>query len=95
MRKKLKVPLDSAFFVAQRVFYFREIDELRKVHTSIMFHDETWVNVGEEKRSIWIDDRGQGRLRTVDGKGNCLRVLVGIVFTYSLDNICYDRYKWI
>lgn len=67
---KVKVALDDNFFVAQRAFYFRKLDELREADASIMFHDETWVNIGEEKRSIWIDDRGQGRIRKTDGKGS-------------------------
>jgi hypothetical protein len=47
-----------------------------------MFHDETWVNIGEEKRSIWVDDRGQGRIRKTDGKGNKLRILLVTVFMH-------------
>ena len=82
MINKIKVPFDNNFFVAQRGFY-RKIDELRKAGALIMFHDETWVNIGEEKRSIWIDDRRQRRLRTTYGKDNWLRNLSRIVFTYT------------
>jgi transposase len=78
----VKVALDDNFFVAQRAFYFRKLDELRKAGALIMFHDETWVNIGEEKRSIWIDDRGQGRIRKTDGKGNKLRILLVTVFMH-------------
>jgi transposase len=72
MTNKVKVALDDNSFVAQRAFYFRKLDELRECDALIMFHDETWVNTGEEKRSIWIDNRGRGRLRKTDGKGNKL-----------------------
>ena len=61
--------IDQASHTTQRAFYFRKHDELRETDALIMFHDETWVNIGEEKRSIWIDDRGQGRIRKTDGKG--------------------------
>ena len=55
---KVKVAFDNNYFVAQRVFYFRKLDELRKAGALVMFHDdETWVNIGEEKMSIWIDER--------------------------------------
>ncbi len=78
----MKVALDDNFFVAQRTFYLRKLDELRKAGALIMFHDEAWVNIGEEKRSIWIDDRGQGRIRKTDGKGNKLRILLVTVFIH-------------
>jgi len=45
-----------------------------------MFHDETWVNIGEEKRSIWIDNQGRGRLRKTDGKGNKLISILSNIF---------------
>ena len=83
MAIQIKILLDLNLFVAERAFYFRKIDELRETGTLITFHNETRVNIGEEKRSIGIDDRGQGRLQTTDGKGNHLRVLPRIVFPYT------------
>ncbi|CAF4716843.1 unnamed protein product, partial [Rotaria sp. Silwood2] len=52
MTSKVKVLLDDNSFVAQRACYFRKINELRKADALILFHDETWVNINEEKRSI-------------------------------------------
>ncbi|CAF1552657.1 unnamed protein product, partial [Rotaria sordida] len=71
---KVKVVLDDNSFVAQRACYFRKINELRKADALILFHDETWVNINYEKRSIWIDDSGKGRLRKADGKGTRLGI---------------------
>ena len=80
MTNKIKVALDDISFVAQRAFYFRKLDELRECDALIMFHDETWVNTGEEKRSIWIDNQGRGRLRKTDGKGNKLIFILSNIF---------------
>ncbi|CAF4761764.1 unnamed protein product [Rotaria sp. Silwood2] len=74
MTSKVKVLLDDNSFVAQRACYFRKINELRKADALILFHDETWVNINEEKRSIWVDDSGKGRLRKTDGKGTRLGI---------------------
>jgi hypothetical protein len=41
MTSKVKVAPDDNSFVAQRAFYFRKLDELRKAGALIMFHDET------------------------------------------------------
>ena len=71
---KVAVPLDSSSFLAQRGAYFRRLDDLRRNGALIYYHDETWCNVGEEKRSIWIDEAGQGRLRKTDGKGKRLAI---------------------
>lgn len=71
---KVAIPLDSLSFVAQRAVYFRRLDDLRGSGASIYYHDETWCNVGEEKRSIWIDDAGQGQLRKTYGKGKRLAI---------------------
>ena len=79
---KVKVALDDNSFVAQRAFYFRKLDELRKAGALIMFHDETWVNMGEEKRSIWIDDRGKGGIRKTNGKGGKLEISSNIICMY-------------
>ncbi|CAF4809916.1 unnamed protein product, partial [Rotaria sp. Silwood2] len=49
---KVKIPLDHVSFVAQRAKFYRKIDELRMADALIFYHDESWLNVGEEKRSI-------------------------------------------
>lgn len=77
---KVKVALDDNTFVAQRAFYFRKLTDLRQSGALIMYHDETWANVGEEKRSIWIDDTGIGRIRKGDGKGMATRAFVNILY---------------
>ncbi len=64
---KSPVLLDGVSFVAQRASYFRRLDELRASGAHVYCHDETWLSAGEEKRSIWVDAQGQGRLRKQDG----------------------------
>jgi hypothetical protein len=71
---KVTIPLDSISFVAQRAAYFRRLDDLRANGVFIYYHDETWCNVGEEKRSIWLTDKGEGRLKKSDGKGKRLAI---------------------
>ncbi|CAF3071800.1 unnamed protein product [Rotaria sp. Silwood2] len=66
---KLSIPLDSVSFMAQRTYYFRKLDEFREDNVLMFYHDETWTNAGEEKRSVWIDETGAGRLRKSEGKG--------------------------
>ncbi|CAF1496495.1 unnamed protein product [Rotaria sordida] len=34
-----------------------------------LISDETWINTGEEKRSIWVNEYGEGRIRISQGKG--------------------------
>jgi len=46
--------------------------QLRNSHAQIYFHDETWVNLGDFRRSIWVYE-GKGRLRQNDGKGELNR----------------------
>ncbi|CAF3021399.1 unnamed protein product [Rotaria sp. Silwood2] len=53
--KNIKIPLDHVSFVAQRAIYYRKIDELRAADSLIFYHDESWLNIGEEKQSIWVD----------------------------------------
>ncbi|CAF5017788.1 unnamed protein product, partial [Rotaria sp. Silwood1] len=65
---KVKVPLDSSSFIAARARYFQTLDELRSAHVHIYYHDETWVNLGDVKRSIWVLE-GKGRIRQSDSKG--------------------------
>ena len=83
MTRKVKILLDDNSFVAQRACYFRKINELPKADALILFHDETWVNINEGKRSIWIDDSGKGRLRKTEGKGITLLVLPENTFMYA------------
>ena len=71
---KVPIPLDSVSFVAQRAAYFRRLDELREAKAHVYYHDETWCNVGEEKRSVWLDEAGKGRIRKQDGKGKRLAI---------------------
>jgi hypothetical protein len=71
---KVALPLDSVSFVAQRAVYFRRLDELRDAGAHIYFHDETWCNVGEEKRCVWLDEAGEGRIKKHDGKGKRLAI---------------------
>ncbi|CAF4321303.1 unnamed protein product [Didymodactylos carnosus] len=77
---KIPVLLDDVSFVAQRAFYFRRLTELRESGAFIYFHDETWLNAGQEKRSIWIDEKGEGRLRKHDGKGKRIAIsaMIGV-----------------
>lgn len=77
---KVKLALDGITFVAQRASYFRKLTDLRQSGALIMYHDESWVNVGEEKRSIWIDDSGRGRIRKGDGKGKTTGAFVNILY---------------
>ena len=69
---KVPIPLDPVSFVAQRAAYFRRLDELREAKAHLYYHDETWCNIGEEKRSVWLDEAGEGRIRKHDGKGKRL-----------------------
>ncbi|CAF1520726.1 unnamed protein product, partial [Rotaria sordida] len=54
--------------VAQRAYFFRKMDHLRQENAHVYYHDETWCNMGEEKKSIWFNDSGEGRLRKTAGK---------------------------
>jgi hypothetical protein len=77
---KIPVVLDDVSFVAQRASYFRRLNELRESGAFIYYHDETWLNAGEEKRNIWIDEKGKGRLRKHDGKGKRIAIsaMIGV-----------------
>ena len=35
------------------------------------YHDETWCNQNEERRFVWTDGTGIGRLRNSQNNGNC------------------------
>ncbi|CAF3911271.1 unnamed protein product [Rotaria sordida] len=54
--------------VAQRAYFFRKMDHLRQENARVYYDDETWCNMGEEKKSIWFNDSGEGRLRKTAGK---------------------------
>ena len=69
---KVPILLDLVSFVAQRAAYFRRLDELREANAHLYCHDETWYNVGEEKRLLWLDEAGEGRIRKQEGKGKRL-----------------------
>ncbi|CAF3216490.1 unnamed protein product [Rotaria sp. Silwood2] len=56
--------MDSTDFIASRASYFRKLDEIRQNGTLTFYQDKTWFNSGEEKRTIWIDKQGQGKMRT-------------------------------
>ncbi|CAF4571633.1 unnamed protein product, partial [Rotaria sp. Silwood2] len=79
------VPMDSTDFIAQRASYFRKLDEIRLSGTLIFYHDETWINSGEEKRAVWVDEHGQGRIRTTQEKGNARSI------TIIIDNASWHR----
>ncbi|CAF1519134.1 unnamed protein product [Rotaria sordida] len=56
--------MDSISCMVQRAKYFRTLDKNRNDETIIYFHDETWMNSGEEKTMIWFDSNiGHGPLK--------------------------------
>jgi len=72
---KTSIPMDSISCMAQRANYFRTLDKIRNDGTIIYFHDETWVNSGEEKTMIWLDSKtGLGRLKNNTTRGNSLKL---------------------
>ncbi|CAF1449435.1 unnamed protein product [Rotaria sordida] len=42
--------------------------QLRNSHAQIYFQDESWINLGDVRKNIWVYE-GKGRLRQNDGKG--------------------------
>ncbi|CAF4222323.1 unnamed protein product [Rotaria sordida] len=42
--------------------------QLRNSHAQIYFQDESWINLGDVRKNIWVHE-GKGRLRQNDGKG--------------------------
>ena len=67
---KVSISLDSVSFMAQRAKYFPKLDEAQSNRSLIFYHDETWVNSGEEKRMTWFDpNTGSGRLKNNDARG--------------------------
>ena len=55
---KLEIRLDGIIFVAQCAYFFRNTNNLRRDDAKILFHDETWTNVGDERRSVWKNEEG-------------------------------------
>ena len=71
---KVPIPLDSVSFITLRTAYFRKLNKSLEANAYLYYHDETWCNVGEEKRSLWLDEAGEGRIRKQDGKGKRLTI---------------------
>ncbi|CAF4780937.1 unnamed protein product [Rotaria socialis] len=69
-----KIPLEGIEIEAQRAIFYRKMGNLRSTGAHIFYHDETWSNASEEKRSIWFSDTREGRLRKSDGKGARLAI---------------------
>jgi hypothetical protein len=59
---------DSGAFLAARAKYFQALEELRAGKAHIYYHDETWMNLREVKRSIWTLD-GKGKVKQGEGRG--------------------------
>ncbi|CAF1688149.1 unnamed protein product, partial [Adineta ricciae] len=70
---KIKIALDSQAFVAARAKYFQILDEFREDNVHLYYHDETWINLREVKRSIWTLN-GEGEIKKGGGKGSRLAV---------------------
>jgi hypothetical protein len=66
---KIAIPLDATSFVAARAKYFRYLNDLRTNDVVMYYHDETWTNSGDEQRYVWVDRKGEGRLRKNEGRG--------------------------
>jgi hypothetical protein len=66
---KAPIRLDATSFIASRAKYFRSLANLRNNNVIYYYHDETWSNSGDERRQVWLDVNGDGRLRNSDGKG--------------------------
>ena len=65
----MKALLDGINFIATRVKYFRKLDEFHADNTSIFYLDETWSNVDDDKRRIWLVEYSRGCLKTSDRTG--------------------------
>jgi hypothetical protein len=76
--------LDSEAFVAARAKYFQALEEFRESNVHLYYHDETWMNLREVKRSIWTLD-GKGKIKQGEGRGK-LRGHPKLVL--SLASIC-------
>ncbi|CAF3487448.1 unnamed protein product [Rotaria sp. Silwood2] len=70
---KIKIALDSQAFVAARAKYFQTLEEFKEANVHLYYHDETWINLREVKRSIWTLD-GEGEMKKGGGKGSRLAV---------------------
>ncbi|CAF5017304.1 unnamed protein product, partial [Rotaria sp. Silwood1] len=70
---KIKIALDSQAFVAARAKYFQTLEEFTEANVHLYYHDETWINLREVKRSIWTLD-GEGEIKKGGGRGSRLAV---------------------
>jgi hypothetical protein len=52
---KAPTPLDATRFVASHAKYFRPLADRRENNVVLYYHDETWLNVGEERHHVWSD----------------------------------------
>ena len=75
---EVSIPLDSVSFITMRAAYFLRLDEPRAANAYLYYHSETQCNVDEEKRSVWLDEVVERRIRKQDGKGKRLAISVMI-----------------
>ena len=57
---------------------FQRLDHLRVNDGQIYYYNETWCNTGDEKRSVWFTDSGEGSLGKSSDKEKRLAVLAMI-----------------
>ena len=50
----MRLPLDYNKFIASRARYFETMKQLRDSDAQIYFHDESWVNLGDDRKKIWV-----------------------------------------
>ncbi|KAH6937968.1 hypothetical protein HPB50_005640 [Hyalomma asiaticum] len=85
-RKRNSALLERDDIVAWRRKYLRTIREMRRQQRTIYYLDETWVNAGHTKETVWTDTKVMSRqdafrqglstgLRAPSGKGGRLIVL--------------------
>ncbi|CAF3504267.1 unnamed protein product [Rotaria sp. Silwood2] len=73
---KASIRLDATSFVDSRPKYFRSITDRRNNNVVYYYQDETWSNSGDERRQVWPDENGDGRLRKTGGKGKTVYYLL-------------------
>ena len=66
---KAATPFDATSFVVSGGKYFIHLADRRENDVVLFYHDETWLNAGEERRHVWLDGNREGRLRKTEGKG--------------------------
>ncbi|CAF4188208.1 unnamed protein product, partial [Rotaria sordida] len=72
---QVKIPLDSNSFIASRARYFETMKQLRDSHAQIYFQDESWINLGDVRKNIWVYE-GKGPLHQNDGKGDEAKIAI-------------------